>query len=88
VRADFDFARAFTLSGSFDSIAGDTDSSRLAIGAAYRIGNGPEVFAELGTLNDDADTGAFITLGARIGLGTRAGTTFDQRGVLQSLGGF
>jgi hypothetical protein len=87
-QAEFDFARAFTLSGSFDSVAGATDTSRLAIGAAYRIGNGPQVFAELGRLNADTDDGAFITLGARIGLGPQGGTTFGQRGLLESRGGF
>jgi hypothetical protein len=88
LRGDFDLARAFTLSGSFDSVAGDTDSNRLAIGAAYQIGQGPEVFAELGTLSDDSDGGAFVTLGARIALGAQGGTTFGQRGVLDALGGF
>ena len=88
VSADFDFARAFTLSGSFDSVAGDSDSSRLAIGAAYQIGTGPTVFAEFGSHNGATDSDTFITLGARIGLGPRGGTTFGQRGVLESLGGF
>ena len=88
VEAAYLLQRGIEISGSFDTVAGDTERTRLALGGAYRFGNGPQVFAELGTMDDAGDGGTFLTLGAKIGLGPNGGTTFGQRGLLQSLGGF
>ena len=79
----------FGFEGSLDSVSGDQDFTRIAVGGSYQFGNGPQVFAEVGTLNDDSGSdGTFITLGARIGIGPQGGTTFGDRGILQALGGF
>jgi hypothetical protein len=71
----------------------DMDATRLAVGGAYRFGDGgPSLFGQIGRLSvvdgvdDSAET--FVTLGAKLAIGPNQGTTFGSRGLFEVLSGF
>jgi hypothetical protein len=93
--AAYDISPNISLTGGFSVIDGDeVGSSRLSIGGEYRFGDGPAVYAQVGRFNLDFDgtpedeSETFIGVGARIAVGPNRGTTFDARGLTETLSGF
>jgi len=89
----YDITTNISVTGSADFLFADTDATRLAVGGAYRFGDGaPSVFGQIGRLNiDDStgnDAGTFVTLGAKLAIGPNQGTTFGSRGLFEILSGF
>jgi len=57
----------------------------ISAGAEYQFINGPSVYAEIGNVSTDVVDSGFIGLGASIQFGADRGTTFNRRGVFETL---
>jgi hypothetical protein len=93
VEGTYDVTRNISVTGSADFLFADTDATRLAVGGAYRFGDGgPSVFGNIGRLSVDDGAGddsqTFVTLGAKLAIGPNQGTTFGSRGLFEILSGF
>ena len=93
IEGTYDVTRNISVTGSADFLFADTDATRLAVGGAYRFGDGgPSLFGQVGRLSvddgvdDSAET--FVTLGAKLAIGPNQGTTFGSRGLFEILSGF
>ena len=64
---------------------GDLDIRRYSAGAEYTFDNGPAVYAELGRIDAGDVDSNFIGIGASIAFGAERGTTFDRRGIFETL---
>jgi hypothetical protein len=91
----FDISRSLSLTGSAAYLStDDAGANRLSVGGEYRFGNGPAVYAEIGRLAIDEEIGGFgesrtfIGIGARLAIGPNRGTTFESRGVYETIAGF
>lgn len=93
VEGTYDITRNISAIGSADILMGDSEATRLAVGGAYRFGEGgPSLFGEIGRVSVDAggedSAETFVTLGARLALGRNDGTTFGSRSLFEVLSGF
>lgn len=78
----------FALTGFAGAVTGELDASRLSVGGEMRIGGrGPTLYAEVGKADMDGEGEAYLSLGARVGLGRNGGTTFGNRGLLEIVPG-
>lgn len=89
----YDIASAFSLTAQGAMLRSDeANLGRLAVGAEYRMGAGPALYAQVGRLGAESagtsDGETFVTLGARIGLGPSGGTTFGSRSLFDVVSGF
>ncbi|EYD72220.1 hypothetical protein [Limimaricola hongkongensis] len=70
---------------------GEGELLRAALGGGYRIDGGPRLWGELGRIeaDDDAFTGdeTYLAIGAEIGFGPNAGTTFGSRSLFDIVPG-
>ncbi len=83
---------AYQITDSVSAIAdlgigdiADTDITRVSAGAEYDFSNGPTVYAEIGNVDLDETSSSFIGIGASVQFGAARGTTFDRRGVSETL---
>ena len=93
VSGTYGFSQSISALGSFNiADLGDASSNRLALGGQYTIANGPDLWAEIGTLKIDdgvsASDDTFISIGARIEFGAARGTTFGRRSLFETASGF
>lgn len=70
---------AFSLTAGASSIDATTHIATYSVGGEYQFGNGPVVFADIGRQSSDGSSGTFVSLGARIDLGS--GITFGSRSI-------
>jgi hypothetical protein len=89
----YGLSNGFSLTGSVDlSRQDDTDISRFALGTQYDMQDGPQFFAEIGSVSAEnggiAADDTFIGVGARVAIGANRGTTFDPRSLFEILPGF
>lgn len=81
------------LSASIDYLdaPADIDLTRFSIGAAYNVGQGANVYGEVGSarasIGSQSDSEAFVGVGLRLNFGAKRGTTFGRRGLLDLLPG-
>lgn len=83
---------AYQFNDQFAAIAdfgvgefGFDDVTRVSAGAEYTFNGGPSLYAELGNINSDIADSRFIGIGASIEFGADRGTTFDRRGVFETI---
>lgn len=72
----------------FGRLGGEADATRIGLGAEYSLGFGPTLYGELGHLSSDGEGETYLSLGARVGIGAKGGTTFGSRGILEVIPGF
>ncbi|WP_210528321.1 hypothetical protein [Rubellimicrobium arenae] len=77
----------FAATGFAGGLTGDIEGSRLALGGEYQLGLGPTLYAEVGRRSVDEDPEAYVSVGARLAIGPKAGTTFDSRSLFEILPG-
>lgn len=77
----FSFA-GLEMTAGYAGIDGDDATDHLSLTGAWRLGPGPRLYAELGTLSGAVDDD-YITLGIRLGIGQNGGTTFGPRSVFE-----
>lgn len=76
------------VTGRIGLLRGDAgDATQVAAGAEYRLGLGPTLYGELGRQSEAGEDATFVTLGARVAIGSRGGTTFGPRGLFEVLTG-
>ena len=93
VSARYDITPAIYAMGDIGFADGDGDGEllRTALGGGYRIDGGPRLWGELGRIG--ADEGAFtgdetyLAIGAEIGFGPNAGTSFGNRSLFDIVPG-
>lgn len=93
VSGTYGFSDSIAALGSFNiADLGDSSSNRLALGGQYTIANGPDLWAEIGTLKMDdgvaTSNDTFLSIGARIEFGAARGTTFGRRSLFETATGF
>ena len=93
VSGTYGFSQSISALGSFNiADLGDASSNRLALGGQYTIANGPDLWAEIGTVKIDdgviSSDDTFISIGARIEFGAARGTTFGRRSLFETASGF
>jgi hypothetical protein len=93
VDATYGIANGFSVTGNAGiSREDDNNISRYALGTQYDLADGPQFFAEVGTVSAESNgvttENTFIGVGARIAIGTQRGTTFDPRSLFEILPGF
>lgn len=86
----YDWSESIQFTGGAAIANFDLGSTRtVTVGASYTISNGPDLYAEIGSVSVDdgtsTDSDTFIGLGARLNLGAERGTTFDQRSLFEIL---
>lgn len=86
VSGAYDFSASISAIGSLDVASMDSQARRIAIGGEYRLSGGPAVFAEVGQMNTGDEDEAFVSIGARIGIGPQGGTTFGRRSIADLFG--
>jgi hypothetical protein len=64
---------------------GNVDYTRISAGAEYSFAQGPSVYAELGNVTGGGTDSGYIGLGANIEFGAARGTTFDRRGIFETV---
>ncbi len=77
-----------TVSAIADLGSGDIGAdnyTRISAGAEYNFARGPSVYAELGNVNGGGTDSGYIGLGASLEFGAARGTTFDRRGVFETV---
>ncbi|NAZ36953.1 hypothetical protein [Rubellimicrobium sp. CFH 75288] len=78
----------FGVTGFAGHLSGDLDATRVAFGGDYALGFGPTVYGELGRFSTEGFGETYVTVGARIAIGPRGGTTFGSRSVFSVIPGF
>lgn len=78
----------FAATGFAGAMSGDIEGSRIALGAEYQLGAGPTLYGEVGRRNLDDDGQTYVSLGARLAVGPRSGTTFESRSIFEILPGY
>lgn len=79
---------SFAATGFAGALAGDIEASRLALGGEYQLGGaGPTFYAEVGHRSVEDEGEAYVSLGARLGIGPKQGTTFDSRSLWEVIPG-
>jgi len=68
----------------FGDVSGDS-YNRLSAGAEYDFQQGPSVYAEVGQVSGGGTDSGFIGIGASIEFGAARGTTFDRRGIFETI---
>lgn len=84
--ANYGLGNGFSVTGAFDRADisdEDVAFTTLEIGAEYALGNGAELYANLGNIQLDFGGGSndanFFRVGANFHFGPDGGTTFDRR---------
>jgi hypothetical protein len=77
----FSFA-GLEMTAGYAGIGGDDATDHLSLTGAWRLGPGPSLYAEFGTLSGAVDDD-YIALGIRLGIGQNGGTTFGPRSVFE-----
>lgn len=86
VAGSYGLGNGFAVTGSFERLSANDEDlafSTFEIGAEYALGNGAELFANVGNVQFDFmgfdEDANFFRLGASFNFGPDGGTTFDRR---------